>query len=73
MAGRLRMNHFVGHMIGKVPLQFGMAFEKRQVALIGDAVKIVDLGDEAVPVLPENFDRLHGQSSALPYPCESGH
>ena len=55
------MDHLVGDVVGKMFLQLGMAFEKRQVALVGDAVKIIDLGDEAVPVLPEDFDRFHGQ------------
>ena len=49
------MNHLVGDVVGKVFLQIGMAFEKRQMALIGDAVKIIDLGDKAIPVLPEDL------------------
>ena len=55
------MNHFVGDMIGKMLLQFRMTLEKRQMALVGDAVKIIDLGDKAIPVLPEDFDRFHRQ------------
>ena len=31
------------------------------MALIGDAVKVIDLGDKAMPVLPEDFNRFHGQ------------
>jgi hypothetical protein len=50
-------------VVGEVLLQLGVALEERQVALIGHAVKIVDLGDKAVPVLPEYFDRLHGQGA----------
>ena len=57
------MNHLVRHMISEMPLQFGMTFEERQVPLISDAVKVIDLGHEAVPVLPEHLDRLHGQNS----------
>jgi hypothetical protein len=32
-----------------------MALEKRLVALVGDAVKDVDLGDKAVPILPKTW------------------
>jgi hypothetical protein len=44
-------------------LQLGMALEKRQVALIGDAMKIVDFGNKSVPVLPKDFDRFHRQGA----------
>ena len=47
-------------------LQLGMALEERQVALVSDAVKVIDLGDKAIPVLPKDFDRLHGQACRLP-------
>ncbi len=66
MPGRLGMNHLVGNVIGEMLLQFGMALKEGQVSLIGDAMKIVDLGDEAVPVLPKDFDRFHGQR-AVPH------
>ena len=55
------MDHLVSHVVGKMFLQFRMAFEERQVALIGDAVEIVNLSDEPVPILPKDFDCLHRQ------------
>ncbi len=61
MTRRRGMDHLVSHVVGKMFLQFRMAFEERQVALIGDAVEIVNLGDEPVPILPKDFDCLHRQ------------
>jgi len=55
------MNHLVGHVGGEVLEQLRVTLEKGLLTLISDAMKIVDLGDESIPVLPEDFDRLHGQ------------
>ena len=63
MAGRLGVNHLVRDVVGKMLLQLGVALEKWQVALVGDTVKIVDFGNEAIPVLPKYFDRFHRQAA----------
>src|SRR5688572_9015829 len=60
---RRRMNHFVSHMIGEMLLQLRVALEERRMALIRHPMKIIDLGDKAVPVLPKDFDRLHRQGA----------
>ncbi len=59
----LGVDHFIGDTISEMLLQLGMAFEKRQVALVGDAVKVIDLGDKTIPVLPKHLDRLHRQAA----------
>ena len=66
------MDHLVGYMGGEMFLQIRMAFEKRQMALVGDTMEIIDLGDEAMPVLPENFDRFHRQRAVAHVAYENG-
>src|SRR5258706_16086477 len=63
MSRRLGMNHLVGNVGGEMFLQIRMAFKERQMALVRDTVKIVDLGDKAMPVLPEDFDRFQRQTA----------
>ncbi len=65
------MDHFIGHVIGEMALEFRVALEKGEVALVGTAVQIVDLGDKTVPVLPEDTDGLHGKRSLTEFSVES--
>ena len=57
------MDHFIGDVIGEMSLQLRVTFEKRQLALVRNTMKIIDLRDKAVPVLPKNFNRLHRQGA----------
>ena len=71
VARRLGVNHLVSHVGGEVALEFRMALEEREVALVGATMEVIDLGDKAVPVLPENADRFHRKGSLSEFPVKS--
>ena len=60
---RLWMNHLIRDVICEMSLQFRVPLEEGEMTLIRDTVQVVDFGDEAVPILPEDFDRFFGQGA----------